>query len=244
MSDTLTQIVYSLADFGRAHGDDFSAWYWPQGQSVALKPGDRGIDVSEFQPAVDWAKVAASGIKFVFVKACEGTYTDPMFPSHWQGSKAVNLLRGAYLYFRVEVDPVVQAHLLVETAVGNELPLVVDVESQHGNPTQDFVAINLQICLREIESVAKAKPMIYTSWGMWASVVGNPSYIAQYPLWVAQYPFPGQPPSDAQLMTLKPKLPMGATAYQFWQYTDSGTVLGITNPKTGALIHVDLDLAN
>lgn len=38
-----------------------------------------GIDVSSYQPNVDWTTVVANGISFVYIKATEGTGKD--FPS-------------------------------------------------------------------------------------------------------------------------------------------------------------------
>lgn len=35
--------------------------------------GPKGIDVSAYQPNVNWATVKANGIKFVYIKATEGT---------------------------------------------------------------------------------------------------------------------------------------------------------------------------
>ena len=35
--------------------------------------GSKGIDVSHFQTNINWGKVRASGVKFVILKASEGT---------------------------------------------------------------------------------------------------------------------------------------------------------------------------
>ena len=43
-----------------------------------------GIDVSSYQSRVEWNKVKADNINFVFVKATGGeTYVDPLFKQHW-----------------------------------------------------------------------------------------------------------------------------------------------------------------
>jgi hypothetical protein len=39
-----------------------------------------GIDVSHYQPNINWPKVAAAGIKFAYMKATEGTSRLPSFP--------------------------------------------------------------------------------------------------------------------------------------------------------------------
>jgi GH25 family lysozyme M1 (1,4-beta-N-acetylmuramidase) len=57
----------------------------------------RGIDVSAYQPAQDWAAHKRSGLAFAFAKASEGqTSRDPKFSAHVKGIKAAGLVAGAY----------------------------------------------------------------------------------------------------------------------------------------------------
>lgn len=57
----------------------------------------RGIDVSAYQSAQDWAALKSSGLSFAFAKASEGQSThDPKFSAHIAGIKAAGLVRGAY----------------------------------------------------------------------------------------------------------------------------------------------------
>jgi GH25 family lysozyme M1 (1,4-beta-N-acetylmuramidase) len=57
----------------------------------------RGIDVSAYQPAQDWAAHKRSGLAFAFAKASEGqTSRDPKFATHVKGIKAAGLVAGAY----------------------------------------------------------------------------------------------------------------------------------------------------
>ena len=65
-----------------------------------------GIDVSYWNAGIDWPKVRATGQRFVFAKASEGgSYVDPTFDDNWRGAKNVGLLRGAYHFFRCNIDP-------------------------------------------------------------------------------------------------------------------------------------------
>src|SRR5206468_6022875 len=53
--------------------------------AVSRQPADSlpGIDVSHYQHQIDWTQVAASGIRFAFAKASEGTgYVDPMYETN------------------------------------------------------------------------------------------------------------------------------------------------------------------
>ena len=58
-----------------------------------------GIDVSKYQGEVDWPTVAASGVKFAWIKATEGgDRLDERFAADWQGAKDAGIRRGAYLF--------------------------------------------------------------------------------------------------------------------------------------------------
>ena len=48
-----------------------------------------GIDVSHYQGSIDWAKVKAAGIRFVYVKASQGAdFTDPRLFANVAGAAA------------------------------------------------------------------------------------------------------------------------------------------------------------
>ena len=75
-----------------------------------------GIDVSDYQPNVNWNAVVHNGIKFVYIKATEATsvystyrsrlsvnlrcrfsaYISPTFNSQYIGATNVGLIRGSY----------------------------------------------------------------------------------------------------------------------------------------------------
>jgi GH25 family lysozyme M1 (1,4-beta-N-acetylmuramidase) len=41
--------------------------------AAVKRASPQGIDVSDFQPSVNWATVKANGISFAYIKATEGT---------------------------------------------------------------------------------------------------------------------------------------------------------------------------
>jgi len=72
---------------------------------VAIKQGDKGIDISHYQTVTDWNKVKADGIKFFYQKATDGTnYTDPTMDSHFRGGTSVGLAGGFYHFQRFHDD--------------------------------------------------------------------------------------------------------------------------------------------
>ncbi|MBM2851048.1 MAG: glycoside hydrolase, family 25, partial [Anaerolineales bacterium] len=111
----------------------------------------RGIDVSRYQPQVDWAKVKAAGVAFAVPKASQSNWADPMFATHWAGAKSAGLLRSAYHFFVPDMDPLKQAAAYLK-ALGSDpgdLPPVLDVEAKTTNPAQ--LAKDAEKWLAEVE---------------------------------------------------------------------------------------------
>ncbi len=131
-----------------------------------------GIDVSGWVASPDWGAVSALGVKFAFVKASENTFADPKFSQHWQGSKSVGMLRGAYHFFHPETNNSAQQASTFIQAVGvdkGELPPVLDVEQVYVNgnpiamPTGDAMLALMKQWLDPVESAFGRKPMIFAS---------------------------------------------------------------------------------
>ncbi len=168
-----------------------------------------GIDASKWQPELDWLLVARGGIWFAFIKASEGTWEDPKFNRHWRESQGL-VLRGAYHFFRPDVDPVQQAEAFYNTvaATGDlgELPPVLDVE-------RETTWAQVAACMDEIERRFDRVPILYTSPGF-ARLLGPPPP-HDWSLWIAHY-----------TQSPEPSLPEGWDTWTFWQYTSKGRVPG------------------
>lgn len=173
-----------------------------------------GLDVSHYKPGIDWAKVP-SEIKFVFMKATEGlTYKDNTFLPYWQAAKAHGKIRGAYHFFRANVDGVDQAKHFM-TTIGNldagDLPLVLDWET--ADSTSPSVAKQRAMdFLLLVEKETGKTPIIYSSNGHLNSL-GDLSAFSRFPLWIAS-------------LTPTPKFPKYWNAWTFWQYSWNGQVNG------------------
>lgn len=185
--------------------------------------GVQGIDVSHYQGVVDWQKVAQAGKAFAFAKATDGiTYVDPQLAANWSGIRAAGLVRGAYHFFEPNDDATQQAqHFLatVQLAAGDFAP-VLDVETT-GGVSDSQLWSGVATWLQVVEEATGRQGTLYTAPGFWDSHAPDLT-LCQHPLWLADY-------AD------QPKLPNGWTSWLFWQYSQSGSVPGVT----GA---VDLDL--
>jgi lysozyme len=191
----------------------------PQAAQARLQ----GVDVSHYQPTVNWATVKTSS-SFVFVKATDSTgMVDSHFTTHWNGAKEAGLPRGAYHFFhpKDDVDRQVANFTRHLKSDPGELPPVVDVE-EFKNEYQAFTCAELAGMLQRfsqgVEKELGRKPMIYTNHQTWRTSFCDHPYFNDHPLWLAEYM--SQP-------TQQPKLPPGWKSWSFWQYSETGKVAGI-----------------
>lgn len=173
-----------------------------------------GIDVSHYQGEIDWQAVAASGVRFAFVKATGGVDDiDPRFRQNWADSAAAGLLRGAYHFFRPSCAAEDQAKLFcsVVTLDDSALPPALDVEVTEGVDPAALRA-GIKTWLASVEATLGCKPVLYTDPSFWRAN-GSADFSA-YPLWLACY-------SD------RPEMPQGWQTWTFWQHSQAGKAPGI-----------------
>lgn len=172
----------------------------------------RGIDISSHNGNIDFNKVAADGIEFVFIKASEGRdFKDKKFRENYNRAKSAGLKTGIYHFFRFDRDGVEQAINFLKT-VGSrrpELGLVIDVE-KNGNPdTVPKATVNSRLtAMVEYLNLLGHRVMFYTN------LDGYYEYLADsfpgYPLWICRFQ---ENPINAE--------------WSFWQFNHRGVVKGI-----------------
>lgn len=182
-------------------------------------PTLKGIDVSYYQGNINWSAVANDGVSFAFMRVSDGGYLDTKFSANWSGSRAAGIKHGAYQFFRPGQDPIEQAEILLN-GIGrklapDDLPPVIDVEASDGQSAA-VIKQKLTIWIDHVKGVLGRDPIIYTGFYFWRDSVGAPDFTSS-PLWHAQY-------STASCPTIAPPW----QSWAFWQYTDSGTVAGIS----------------
>lgn len=189
----------------------------------------KGIDVSHWQGAIDWNTVSQTDIKFAFIKATESiSYKDSRFRRNWDESKRVGITHGAYHFFRPRSDLQGQVDNFlnsVPSLENGDLPPVLDLEVAE-QWTHLTVAQRMDLVLgwlRPVKEALAITPIIYTSPYFVNSILRNDTRLAEFPLWIAHW-------SNGT----RPIVPKPWTQYTFWQYSDQGTVGGISGK-------VDLD---
>jgi GH25 family lysozyme M1 (1,4-beta-N-acetylmuramidase) len=187
--------------------------------------GVLGIDVSAYQPHVNWRSYRAQGRVFAFIKATEGTsYRSKTFASQWSGSAGAGVMRGAYHFANPGgKSGTAQADYFVNNGGrwvndGKTLPGVLDIEYNPYGKNMCYGISQRQMVgwIAAFTSRYKARTgrdaIIYTTTGWWKACTGNTTRFSRTnPLWVARWSSrPGE-------------LPGGWPFYTFWQYA-SGSI--------------------
>lgn len=205
-----------------------------------------GVDVSMFEPNVDWRILRSQGFRFALIRATSSTgFVDPKFAEHWAGAREAGILRGAYHYLFGGLDAKKQAELFIKT-VGTdkgELPPIVDLEDAFNEDVPNKKLIKTcKAFLDIIEKEFDHTPMVYsrrTYLEPRVSINGKaPDWAKDYHLWVAQYPFEFNP--DTMPNVNMPRQPKGWSNWKFWQYSETAIVGGVTD-EIGRPTRIDLD---
>lgn len=194
----------------------------------------KGIDVSNYQPNVNWQAVKADGVAFVYMKATEGTnYHSPLFNSQYAGASTAGLLRGAYHVAQSDASSgATQAQYLLAhggswTSDGLTLPPALDLESNaKGASCYGLSQQSMDNWIRDFSDTVHSRigryPVIYTSTSWWQRCTGNTAFFGDTnPLWISHF--------GSAVGTL----PSGWTHHSFWQHSDHGAAPGNQNVWNG-----------
>lgn len=204
------------------------------GQRMTLADGQGipGIDVSRYQGDIDWETVAASGIKFVFIRVGYRAYgsgeivADSRAQANYRGAKAAGLKVGVYFFSQAAnaLEAMEEADWTMQAIAGwqLDLPVVYDWEL----PAPDARTRN--VTAGQLTAYTRIFHRILTNNGYSVMLYFNRHHaqerlymhrLTDIPHWFAMY---------ADTMTYP---------YDFaiWQYSQTGRVPGIAGD-------VDLDI--
>ncbi|KAF8068677.1 glycoside hydrolase family 25 protein [Lyophyllum atratum] len=192
-------------------------------ESLEKRAQPQGIDVSGYQPNVDWAAAKANGLSFAFIKATEGTtFTSSSFSSQYTGATNAGFIRGAYHFAHPDSSSgATQANYFLAhgggwSGDGITLPGALDIEYNPNGATCYGLSASAMVSWvsdfsNTYHSATGRYPIIYTTTDWWTTCTGNsPAFGATNPLWIARY--------ASSIGTL----PAGWSTASFWQYADSG----------------------
>ena len=218
---SLPQSDYNWDNLKEVGLDSREVEYVENGETVSIK----GIDVSKYQDDIDWEKVAASGVKFAFIRLGYRGYSsgalvvDEKFEYNITEALRNGIEVGVYFVTQaVSVDEAVEeAEFVLDTIKPYRVswPVVLDIEDAGNGDARTQLLTRSErtdyacaFCDR-IKQSARV-PMVYTNI-RWFIEKLDISRLTEYDKWFAQY-------------FNRPFFPY---AFQIWQYTSSGKIDGI-----------------
>jgi lysozyme len=197
----------------------------------------KGLDVSNWNGAINWTKVAHAGYRFAFGKATEGTsYNDKTYTGNRNGSEGAGLVFGGYHFARpagtslagATASAINQANhfLAVAGPQPGELPPVLDLEKTGNLPKQRLLVWTLA-WLGQLYARIGVEPFVYTSPLFWKRSLGDSTAAAAAGtgLWIAHWTPNGNP--------LVPAQNWNGDGWTFWQWTDCVSVPGVRHCSDG-----------
>ena len=193
-----------------------------------------GVDVSEHQWEIDWERVAASGVRFAYIRSGYRGYTqgglfeDPWFRANAENARKAGLDVGVYFYSQAVnvAEAIEEAKYVLEQIEGYEITLPVmydwekleDTPDARTNELDPSIIGDCGVAFCETIRAAGYEAGIYFNrqLGYYSFDLGR---LKDCKLWLAE---PGDYPSFYY-------------AGNIWQYTHEGEVPGIEGP-------VDLNL--
>ena len=170
-----------------------------------------GIDVSRFQGAIGWTRMAAeSDVEFAFVQASRGKGPDCAVvpnrcgPDEWYDenylqAKAAGIRVGPYHRAfaggkgrrTAKRDAKREAQVFIRSVGALEpgdLRPALDVETPFGSLNERQLVLWVRTWLRKVERAFGVKPIIYTNNSSWNALGQTAEFaLAGHPLWVAHW---------------------------------------------------------
>ena len=187
----------------------------------------KGMDVSAWQPDIDWSAVKEAGIEFAILRAGYGKHIsqeDSTFDYNIQNAQANGIDCGAYWYsYATDVESAIQEAEVCYSVIKDydfTYPIYFDIE----DPSQD------NLTTAQISAITEAFCSTLASKGYRVGIYSYTSFLKtkiykeildKYDVWVAHFDVSAPSYSDD---------------YGMWQYTASGSVDGVPGD-------VDLDVS-
>ena len=190
-----------------------------------------GIDVSKHNGTIDWAYVKKSGnVDFCIIRAGYGksiSQKDPKFERNYEGCKAQGIPCGAYWYsYAITPEEAeAEARVFLQAIAGKqfEFPVYFDIEEKS----------TLNTGSKNVSAIVKAFCNVMEKAGYWCGVYASRSHVqmyfdsetkSRYSLWLAEW---------------GAKLNYSGGEVGMWQYSNKGTISGISGKVDMDICYVD-----
>ncbi|KAF2636221.1 N,O-diacetylmuramidase [Massarina eburnea CBS 473.64] len=192
----------------------------------------QGLTISHYQTHVNFTEAHSMGLKFVYIKATEGTtYTDPRFSSHWADSTNASMYRGAYHLARPTTSSgAAQAKYFLSrgggwTDDGTTLPGLLELPTECADTKPSELVDWISEFNDEYEKATGRYPVLFTRNTWWVHCTGNSKKFNEK--------------NQLALANWKESvgmIPGGWNYWIFWQYSDNSAWGGLSD-----LFHGDSD---
>jgi lysozyme len=180
----------------------------------------QGMDVARYQGRIDYSKVYASGVHFVYMKSTEGDdYVDPNFRDNWRSARAAGMAHGAYHFMTWCSTAADQARWFVKNvpADADALPPVLDLEWNHESScTKKFSKADMlekiHVMLDVMEKHTGKLPIIYTDITFNRDILDGEHFDNAF--WLRS-------------TAAEPHERYGSRQWMMWQWTQTGTLNGV-----------------
>ncbi len=194
--------------------------------SEGVQGGSTGIDVSTYQGNINWSRVKAAGIDFVFIRlGFRGWGTgrlvvDDMFYTNIAGATAAGLKVGVYFFTQAinEREAVEEASMCLQLVQGYSIsyPIAIDIEDAGSSSARTVGLSNAtrtKICKAFCQTIEASgyRAAVYAN-KYWLTSLINTSELENYVIWLAHYV----------------EQTSYARRYDIWQYSSTGRVDGIS----------------
>lgn len=197
-----------------------------------------GVDVYEGQGSVNWSSVKGAGITFGFAKATEGTfYQDPDYTANMQNGKAAGLYMGCYDFAHPASEaPGTEANYFWNfanpdiKADASTLMPVLDFETFSGYTGASSYADWASQWCSDVQNIAQSHgmvitPIIYVSACSTGYLSSEDNWTGN---WIADYNGESWSTGSPWDVSCGPNEVWGSGVWDFWQFTDSASVSGIS----------------
>ena len=192
-----------------------------------------GIDVSKYNGDINWDKAKKDGVDFVIVRVGYRGYgksgtlcTDPNYKANIEGALAAGIKVGVYYFTEALTTDEAREEAKFCISKIKDYNITLPVAIDYGYPTDGKNPIGrmYNAKLTKAEATANVKafcaavkkagytPLVYANKSDLSSLINGKTIGNTYKVWLANY-------------TTKTTY---ANSYEYWQYTSSGKVNGIT----------------
>jgi len=213
-----------------------------------------GVDVSSWQPKVDWKELYDGGVRFAIIKLSQGNYSYDRFTrEHVKGAREAGIIPGLYHWHDPLCNVKSQLEFIKSCIIGIDYDFfALDVEQYWADweewrqqyITKKIGAATISVSSYQLASdlrkLTNKNTLIYTR----ASFVKEHSAVMQhwlkeFDLWLAHYPYKSGRVSlswkglkEANLPKIKgPSLPPNCKEWKFWQFSGDKFVMpGVKTP--------------